>query len=87
MTSAPEGMADTLSGPIILSAIQMLYVTLSDHLLCVLGDHQHERKVIHSQREVKQRVGVREEDDIFHGVFNQVWCALWTSLHPDQPSL
>ena len=77
MTSTPEGMADTPSGPIILSVIKMLRMGLSDHLLCVLGDHQNERKVVHSQRKVKQRVGVREEDNVLHGVFNQVWCAFW----------
>ena len=45
------------------------------YLLCVLCDHQNEREVVHPQREVKQRGGIYEEDDIFHSIFNQVRCA------------
>ena len=42
------------------------------YLLRVLGDHQHERKVVHPQSEIEQRVGIDEEDYVFHGVFNQL---------------
>jgi len=42
----------------------------SVHLLRVLSDHQHERKVIHPQREIEQCVSVYEEDDVFHSIFN-----------------
>ena len=38
----------------------------------MLSDHQYEREVVHSQREVEQCAGVYEEDDVLHSVFDQV---------------
>lgn len=38
------------------------------HLLRVLSNHEDEREVVHPQCEVKERVGVAEEDDVRDGV-------------------
>lgn len=38
----------------------------------MLRDHEHERKVVHAESEVKQFVGVTEEDDVFDGIFGTI---------------
>lgn len=34
----------------------------------MLSDHKHEREVVHPQREIKELVGITEEDDVLDGV-------------------
>ena len=38
------------------------------YLLRVLSDHQDEGKVVHSQSEIEQFVGITEEDDVLDGI-------------------
>jgi len=40
------------------------------HLLCMLRDHDYERKVVHAQSRVEKLIGINEEDNILDGFFN-----------------
>jgi hypothetical protein len=41
-------------------------------LLCMLGDHNDEREIVHPQSGIEELISVNEEDNVFHSVFNNV---------------
>ena len=50
------------------------------HLLCVLRDHEHEREVVHAECGIEESVCVHEEDNVLHGVFDELRITLCGTL-------
>jgi hypothetical protein len=42
----------------------------------MLGNHQHQRKVVHPECDIKELICVYKEDDILEGILNEVGVVL-----------
>lgn len=38
----------------------------------MLGDHDHEREIVHPQSGIEELISINEEDDVLHSVFNNI---------------
>ena len=45
--------------------------------MCVLCDKQDQRKVVHTQGSVEKPIGIDEEDNVLHSIFNQIVVTIW----------
>lgn len=56
---------------ILLMAVWLEQCKRRIHLLCMLGNHQHELEIVHSQCYIEQRIRIYQEYDILHRFFNE----------------
>ena len=55
---------------------RILHVS-SIYLLCMLSNHQHQRKIVHPESSIKQSISVNEKDDIFDSIFYELWISFY----------